>query len=65
MVRPLAGLRLQLCVVFQVVPGAEGLVAGTGDDGHPELGVGMEFIEGGDQLLVRHGMAGVVDPPAG
>jgi hypothetical protein len=48
-------------MVFQVVAGAEGLVARTGDDGYPELGIGMEFVEGCDKFLIRHGVAGVVN----
>ena len=59
--RALAGLGLDFGVVFQVVTGAEGLVAGAGDDGDPQLGVGLELVESVDQLLVRHGMAGVID----
>src|SRR5262249_18779928 len=43
------------------VAGAEGLVAGARDDRHPQVGIGVELVERRDQLLVRHGMAGVVD----
>ena len=59
--RTLAGLGLDLGVILEVVAGAERLVAGAGDDRHPEIGVGVELVERLDQLLVRHGMAGVVD----
>ena len=59
--RALAGLGLDLGVVLEVVAGAEGLVAGAGDDGDPEVRVGLELVERLDHLLVRHGMAGVVD----
>ena len=59
--RPLAGLGLQLGVILEVVAGAERLVAGAGDDGDPELGIGGELVEGVRQLLVRHRVAGVVD----
>ena len=41
-----AGLGLDLGVRFEVVAGAEGLVAGTGDDGDPQVGVGLEGVEG-------------------
>jgi hypothetical protein len=59
--RTLAGLGLDLGVILEVVAGAEGLVAGAGDDGDPEVRVGLELVERLDHLLVRHGMAGVVD----
>ena len=54
-------LLLDLGVVLEVVAGAERLVAGAGDDGDPQLGIGLELVEGLGQFLVRHGMAGVVD----
>ena len=66
--KPLAGctgrlpvLLLDLGVVLEVVAGAERLVAGAGDDGDPQLGIGVELVERLDQLLVRHRMARVVD----
>ena len=59
--RALAGLGLDLGVVFEVVAGAERLVAGAGDDGDPQLRVGAELVECLDQLLVRHRVARVVD----
>ena len=42
-------------------PAARPTFAGAGDDGDPELRIGLELVEGGDQFFVRHGMAGVID----
>ena len=66
--KPLGGLcgrspvlALQLGVILEVVAGAERLVAGAGDDGDPQVGVGGELVEGIRQLLVRHRVQRVVD----
>ena len=45
---------------FQVVAGAERLVAGAGDDSHPLLGIGGEVVEDVVQLIMRVGVQCVV-----
>ena len=48
-------------MVLQIVAGAERFVARAGDDCDPEIGVLAKAVEDVGQLLVRHGVEGVID----
>ena len=50
-----------LGLVLQIVARRERLVAGSGDDRHPLVGVGGEGVEDGVELVVCRGVQRVVD----